>query len=116
MTRNTEPHGKTWSSEPDTSGPSTAEPVPSADHRAMALVRAGPDHSTVIRASVVGKVRPAPSPPMTRAAIRTSVEGAMPATREAGIASDIPITIIRLRPYRSPSAPNHSTEAARPRE
>ena len=35
-------------------GPREAMAPPSADHRAIDRVRAGPDHKAVIRASVVG--------------------------------------------------------------
>ncbi len=59
---------------------------------------------------------PAASPPSTRAANRTPDDGAKPASRHAGIVSDMPRTIISLRPYRSPSAPNQRTEAASPSE
>ena len=52
--RKTEPQLKYWSSSPARTGPSMAVPPPSADHRAIDRVRAGPDHSAVIRASVVG--------------------------------------------------------------
>ena len=54
MTRNTEPHQKCSSRNPETSGPSAAIAPPSADHSAIDLVRAGPDQSAVISASVVG--------------------------------------------------------------
>ena len=54
VTRNTDPHAKYSSSNPETSGPSIATPPPSADHIAMERVRAGPDQSAVMSASVVG--------------------------------------------------------------
>ena len=54
VTRNTEPHAKDCSRNPETSGPSIATPPPSADHAAMERVRAGPDQSAVMSASVVG--------------------------------------------------------------
>ena len=54
VTRKTEPHSKCSSRNPDTSGPSAAIAPPSADHSAIDRVRAGPDHSAAIRASVVG--------------------------------------------------------------
>jgi hypothetical protein len=56
------------------------------------------------------------SPPSTRAAKRTPDDGAKPASRDAGIVNDMSTTIISLRPYRSPSAPNQRTEAASPSE
>ena len=40
--------------EPASSGPSDEIAPPSADHKAIVLVRAGPDHRAVINASVVG--------------------------------------------------------------
>ena len=51
-------------------------PPPIADHSAIDFVRAGPDHSAAISASVVGYAMPAESPPSTRAANSTSSEGA----------------------------------------
>ena len=52
--RKTEPQAKYSSSRPEMSGPSMATPPPSADHIAMERVRAGPDQSAVMSASVVG--------------------------------------------------------------
>ena len=52
--RKTDPHQKYSSSQPAASGPSEEIAPPSADHRAIDLVRPGPDHSAVISASVVG--------------------------------------------------------------
>ena len=54
VTRKTDPHQKYWSSQPEMSGPSIANPPPSADHIAMDFVLAGPDHRAVIIESVVG--------------------------------------------------------------
>ena len=54
VTRNTEPHTKYSSRNPAMSGPSIATPPPSADHSAIERVRAWPDHSAVMSASVVG--------------------------------------------------------------
>ena len=54
VTRKTEPHSKLSSRNPDTSGPKAAIAPPSADHRAIDRVRAGPDHNAAMRASVVG--------------------------------------------------------------
>ena len=54
VTRKTEPHSKLVSSAPERSGPSAAMAPPRADHSAIDFVRAGPDHSAVINASVVG--------------------------------------------------------------
>ena len=54
VTRNTEPHQKCWRSAPATSGPSAAIAPPRADHKAIDFVRAGPDQSAAMSASVVG--------------------------------------------------------------
>jgi hypothetical protein len=51
-----------------------APPIP--DHRAMALIRAGPDHNAVIRARVVGYAMPAEIPPSRRPATSTPASGA----------------------------------------
>ena len=66
--------------------------------RAIAFVRAGPDQSAVISASVVGKAIPAATPPSTRAPNRNSAVGAIAARIEAGIESAIPPSSIILRP------------------
>ena len=52
--RKTDPHQKCSSSAPAVSGPSAEMAPPRADHRAIDLVRAGPAHSAVMRARVVG--------------------------------------------------------------
>jgi hypothetical protein len=91
-------------------------PPPMADHSAIDLVRPGPDHSAAISASVVGYAMPAESPPSTRAAKSTPSEGAYAASRQAGTDSTMPSSSISLRPYRSPTAPRYTTDAARPSE
>ena len=68
------------------------------DHSAIAFVRAGPDHSAVISASVVGKAIPAASPPKMRAPIRIPTLEAVAARIDAGIESSVPSTSISLRP------------------
>ena len=96
--KKTEPQAKCSSRAPESSGPSEAIAPPIADHRAIDLVRAAPDHSAVISASVVGKAMPAATPPSRRATKRTPIEGANPASREAGIESPMPSSSISLRP------------------
>ena len=86
------------SNAPDKSGPSAEIAPPSADHNAIDFVRSGPDHNAVIRASVVGYAIPAATPPNTRAANSTSIDGAKAASRHAGIANPVPSNSIRLRP------------------
>ena len=54
VSRKTEPHAWCSSSAPDSSGPSAEIAPPRPDHSAIERVRAGPDHSAVINASVVG--------------------------------------------------------------
>jgi hypothetical protein len=98
VTRKTEPQSNSVSSAPDRSGPSAEMAPPRADHSAIDFVRAGPDHSAVMRASVVGKAMPAASPPTRRARNSTSIDGARVATRDAGIASAVPRMSISLRP------------------
>ena len=85
-------------SAPATSGPSAAIAPPSADQSAIDFVRPGPDHSAVIRASVVGYAIPAASPPPTRATKSTSSDGAKAASSDMGIASAVPRMSIILRP------------------
>ena len=59
---------------------------------------------------------PAEIPPTSRAMKRTESEGAYAARRQAGTERVTPRTSIIFRPYRSPIAPNHNTDAARPSE
>ncbi len=105
VTRKTEPQSWLSSSAPATIGPSADIAPPIADQSAIAFVRSAPDQSAVISASVVGNAMPAARPPRTRATNSTSTDGAKPASSEAGIVSAIPSTTMRLRPWRSPSAP-----------
>ena len=117
VTRNTDPHSNFSSRNPDTSGPSDAIAPPRADHRAIECVRPGPGaQSAVISARVVGYAMPAEMPPTMRATISISMLGANAATRQAGIESPTPRRSSILRPYRSPIAPSHRTDAARPSE
>ena len=83
---------------PAQSGPTAAMAPPTADHRAMARVRGGPDQSAVISASVVGYAIPAARPPNTRAAKSTVSDGANAANSEAGMARPVPSTSMSLRP------------------
>ena len=83
---------------PESSGPSAAMAPPSADHRAIDFVRAGPDHRAVISASVVGNAIPADTPPSSRASTSTSTEGAHAAIRQAGTESTTPRMSMSLRP------------------
>ena len=73
-----------------------APPMP--DQSAIDLVRPGPAHNAVMRASVVGYAIPAESPPSTRARKSTSSEGAHAASRHAGMDRAMPSTSISLRP------------------
>ena len=114
--RKTDPHQKCSSSRPESNGPSGEIAPPSADHSAIDLVRAGPDHSAVISARVVGYAMPAASPPRSRATNRIESVGAYAASRLAGIASAVPTTSRSFRPCRSPSAPRYRTDAASPSE
>ena len=54
VTRKTEPQSNCSSRAPESSGPSEAIAPPVAAQSAIDLVRAGPDQSAVISASVVG--------------------------------------------------------------
>ena len=74
VTRNTDPHQKCWSSPPATSGPS-AEIARRAPTTTRSARPAGPVHSAVISASVVGYAMPAARPPPSRAAKSTVVGG-----------------------------------------
>src|SRR6185295_15032666 len=88
----------TMNTEPHQNGPSEAIAPPSADHRAIERVRAGPDHRAVMSASVVGYAMPADTPPRMRARTRTLSVGAYAASRLAGIDRAMPRTSISLRP------------------
>jgi hypothetical protein len=114
--RNTDPHQKCSSRIPEQSGPSELIAPPIAAQSAIERVRAGPDQSAVISASVVGYAIPAARPPRTRAPKSTSIDGAQAAMKAAGIDTSMPTISRSFRPYRSPSAPKYKTEAASPRE
>jgi hypothetical protein len=96
--KKTELQSKPVSRAPARSGPRTEIPPPSADHRAIVLVRPGPAQRAVIRASVVGNAIPAARPPSRRAANSTPMDGANPARSDAGIARPVPAISIILRP------------------
>ncbi len=98
VTRKTEPHQNSSSSRPAMSGPIAEIAPPVADHSAIDFVRPGPDHSAVMRASVVGYAMPAASPPTIRATMSTSMVGAHAATRPAGSERATPSRSIILRP------------------
>src|SRR5512143_739078 len=98
VSRNTEPHQKCCNRNPDDNGPSDEIAPPIPDHSAIDRVRPGPDHRAVINARVVGKARPAESPPSTRAKNSTVSLGAYAASRLAGIDSPTPSSSISLRP------------------
>jgi hypothetical protein len=83
---------------PEQSGPSADTPPPIAAHSAIDFVRAGPDQSAVIRASVVGYAIPAARPPITRAANSTSIDGAHAARQSAGTVRIIPRISRSFRP------------------
>src|SRR5271166_680976 len=65
--KKTEPHQKCNKSQPEIIGPSEEMAPPVPDHSAIDFVRAGPDHSAVMNARVVGKAIPAERPPRRRA-------------------------------------------------
>ena len=98
VTRKGEPHQNLSRNSPDTSGPSAAIAPPRADQRAMDRVRFWPDHSAVMRASVVGNAIPAARPPTTRAPTRNQMSGAHAASMEAGMAIAVPMRSSSLRP------------------
>ena len=52
--RKTDPHQNRSRHQPESIGPSAAIAAPIPDHSAIDFVRAGPDHSAVISARVVG--------------------------------------------------------------
>ena len=98
VSRNTEPHQKCSSRIPEQSGPSARSRRRSQPTARSRFVRAAPDHSAVISASVVGYAMPAASPPRMRATIRTYSFGAHAARQSAGIVSSIPPISSSFRP------------------
>ena len=70
--------------EPESRGPRAAIAPPRPDQRAIDFVRAGPDHSAVMRASVVGNAIPAARPPPSRATKSSSSDGAYAAKQRHG--------------------------------
>ncbi|WP_237534704.1 hypothetical protein [Streptomyces sp. SID3343] len=63
-------------------------------------------------AGICGVIMAAPTPCTTRAAISTPEVGARPAAGEAGVNSTMPTPNSRRLPYRSPSRPAVSMQAA----
>ena len=97
-TRKTTFHGNCVKIKPESNGPLALIAPPVAAHSAIDLVRAGPVHNAAIKARQVGKAIPAARPPKIRAPIRTSIDGAKPAIKAAGIASVTPRSNNSLRP------------------
>jgi hypothetical protein len=98
VTRKTEPHQNRSRSHPESSGPREAIAPPMPDHNAIERVRAGPDHSAVISASVVGYAIPADTPPRMRAITKIVSLGEYAARRQVGTESIAPRISIILRP------------------
>lgn len=96
--RNDAPHHRYSTMAPASSGPIAETAPPIADHSAMALVRAAPDHSAVIKASVVGYAIPAATPPAMRARFRISIDGAKAASTPVGSERMMPSRSMRRRP------------------
>jgi hypothetical protein len=74
--RNTDPQLANVRRYPEIKGPRAAIAAPTPDHNAIARVRFGSDHKAAISARVVGKAIPAAKPPIIRAKIRISMDGA----------------------------------------
>jgi len=102
----TEPQSLNNNKNPEIIGPMAAIAAPIPDHKAIALVLSLPDQMAAISARVVGNAIPAARPPKIRAAMRISIDGAKPASRDDGMARKVPIKSIILRPWRS----SYSTE------
>jgi hypothetical protein len=115
LIRKTDPHQKCSSIHPPITGPTAANPPPSPDHSAIAVIRGRPRYKAPIMDRVVGKTRAAATPPKNRAAISTSTVGAQAASMEVGTVATAPMTKRSLRPYRSPMVPRYSTVLASPR-
>ena len=97
-------------------GPSAEIAPPMPDHSAIDLRarRARPQRGDQRERRRVGHAGRQPAED-ARADQHLALE-AVAARIDAGIASSVPSTSISLRPYRSPSAPRYSTDAARPSE
>ena len=113
---NAHPHGANINSAPASRGDIADIAAPSADHNAIARVRAVPNHNAEISASVVGYAMPAAKPPSSRDSASTSTFGARADITAAGMPAIKPMSNMFLRPYRSPIAPRYSTVAASPSE
>jgi hypothetical protein len=94
---------------PCTTAPPTSGPIATAiplmpDHTPIAIPRRSAGKAAASNVSVSGVTIAAPAPCTARAATSRSVLGASAAAAEAAVKIARPITNIRLRPKRSPSA------------
>lgn len=105
LIRKIEPHQKFSSSQPPISGPSgMPRPVPSTT-RATALPRSAGGNRAGRTANATGMIIAPPRPITARAAMRTSTDVVQVAAADAAANTLRPTMSRRLRPYRSPSAP-----------
>ena len=88
--------------------------MPIPVQRAIAAVSFLPRHSAVIIDSVVGYNMPPDTPTAICAPIRKTAVGDQADMSENGTQRNAPSSSIRLRPYRSPTAPRYRTVAAIP--
>ena len=93
-----------WITAPPTSGPrATAMPL-MPDHTPSAMPRCSGGKASASSVSVSGVAMAAPAPWMARAADQQAGGGASAAAAEATVKRAMPVTNMRLRPKRSPSA------------
>ena len=99
VTRKTEPQSKCSSSAPDDERPERGDRAAERRPERDRLRPAGPDHSAVISASVVGYAMPAREPADDTGDEQHLVRGREAGQeRQAGIESAMPRTSISLRP------------------
>ena len=102
---------------PCTTAPPTSGPIATAiplmpDHTPIAIPRCSAGKASASSVSVSGVTIAAPAPWTARAATSRPVFGASAAAAEAAVKIDRPITNMRLRPKRSPSAAPVSSSTA----
>ncbi len=106
FSRNADCQPKSWTSRPPMTGPSAMPPPKTAAHTANARARSRASVKTFRRIdSVDGMIAAPPTPSRARAAITCHASVEKTARSEANAKIEKPVSSIRLRPHRSPSAP-----------
>ena len=100
-------------SQPPISGPTAAMPPIVAPQIPNAIARSRPRKLVLRIDCVEGRIIAPPTPCITRAAMRSSPDGAAPASTDAIANTTRPARYIARRPSRSPTRPSVTSSAAK---